>query len=176
VSSEIKPLDKSEIIIVCDTREQKPYQFKDYKTERVGLKTADYSVKGLETHVAIERKELSDFVACVGRERERFEREIQRLKGFPIRYIVVEAHPIEIEQQRYRGSTHPNSIFGSIHSWLADGIPILLLGDRCRAEKTVSGILWHAAKRQFHENSGYRQMILDARNVLDVEDIATKGA
>ena len=176
MTTKISPLHNSEISIACDTREQKPYRFVGFKTERKTLKTADYSIVGLEDYVAIERKELGDFIGCIGRERERFEREIERLKKFSVKYIIVEAHPIEIEQSRYRGNTHPNAVFGSIYSWLAQDVPILLVGDRSRAERTVAGILWHVAKRRFEEDEAYRKIILDAREELEVEQEATKGA
>lgn len=72
--------------IIVDSRERCPYQFqgKHYagvEIERGSLVTGDYSLHGLADRIAIERKELSDLVQCLGRERERFEREIQRAQG-----------------------------------------------------------------------------------------------
>ncbi|WP_241160230.1 hypothetical protein [Desulfovibrio sp. ZJ369] len=46
------------------------------------LTVGDYSLEGLTDKVAVERKELPDLVQCLGRERERFERELQR--GMPL--------------------------------------------------------------------------------------------
>lgn len=62
---------------VIDTREQNPYCFQG-EAVRACLKTGDYSLVGLESVAAIERKELSDFIGCVTFERERFTRELDR--------------------------------------------------------------------------------------------------
>ena len=73
-------LKPNSITILVDTREQRPWQFPHcFMTESATLATGDYSVKGLTDEVAIERKSLADLLACVGRERDRFEREVHRL-------------------------------------------------------------------------------------------------
>jgi hypothetical protein len=69
--------------ILIDSREQLPFTFEREKyagtVVEVGtLCTGDYSLAGLTDKVVAERKPLSDLVACLGRERERFERELQR--------------------------------------------------------------------------------------------------
>ena len=71
------------MLIVQDSREQAPYAFRAPRYEGVmvevgPLQIGDYSLHGLQDKVAAERKELSDLVQCLGRERERFERELQR--------------------------------------------------------------------------------------------------
>jgi DNA excision repair protein ERCC-4 len=62
--------------IVVDSREQAPFLFEGYGAEvaQGTLTAGDYSLAGLESLVAVERKSLSDLVACLGRERDRFER------------------------------------------------------------------------------------------------------
>lgn len=69
--------------IIIDSREQAPFTFQHEKyagtvAEPGTLDTGDYSLAGLTDRVAVERKSLPDLVACLGRERERFERELQR--------------------------------------------------------------------------------------------------
>ena len=52
--------------IIIDSREQRPFDFLsqngDIETERGTLDTGDYSVAGLESRVAVERKSLADLV------------------------------------------------------------------------------------------------------------------
>jgi len=67
-------------LIIVDTREALPIGFPGATT--AGLPTGDYSILGAERRVTIERKTLADFYACVGRERKRFEREMERLVNF----------------------------------------------------------------------------------------------
>jgi len=51
------------MIILIDTREKLPFQFgRDLKTVRTKLEVGDYSLKGLEHAVAVERKSLDDFI------------------------------------------------------------------------------------------------------------------
>ena len=69
--------------LIVDSREQSPFSFKGPRYEDVTvevgtLTVGDYSLAGLTDKVAVERKSLPDLVACLGRERERFERELQR--------------------------------------------------------------------------------------------------
>lgn len=44
--------------ILIDTREQLPYQFENSEVGTIPV--GDYSICGLENHVAVERKELND--------------------------------------------------------------------------------------------------------------------
>jgi hypothetical protein len=77
--------------IVIDTREQLPLEF-NQPTLRGPLPTGDYSIKGLERFVAIERKSAGDLVGCLkGQNRERFERELSRGRGLDYFALVVEA-------------------------------------------------------------------------------------
>lgn len=85
-------------VMLIDTREQRPLAFgPDVDTERVTLCTGDYSVTGCTDIARVERKSLPDLVACVGRDRERFENELRRLDAFPVRALVIEATPLDAE-------------------------------------------------------------------------------
>ena len=69
--------------IIVDSREHLPFTFEhgryaDVQIQSGTLNVGDYSLCGLEDKVAVERKSLPDLVACLGRERQRFEKELQR--------------------------------------------------------------------------------------------------
>ena len=115
------------------------------------LATGDYSVVGLEQFVAIERKSAEDMLGCIGRERERFDREIQRLLAYPVRAVVVEAGWQFFERGEWRGEITPNQAIGSLLGWIAAGVPILMAYDRDRAGRFVSRILFTAARRRWRE-------------------------
>ena len=70
-------LKPENVCALVDTREQLPLFLSPLRSVTTTLATGDYSVRGLENIVAIERKSLPDFLSCVGRERERFDREVQ---------------------------------------------------------------------------------------------------
>lgn len=111
--------DKLRIII--DTREQTPLVFDpELVASEVGtLNHGDYSLRGLTDMVAIERKALPDLVACVGRERDRFEKELCALRGYHCRAVVIEATLKQIEAGNWRGQILPQHVLGSLASWRA---------------------------------------------------------
>lgn len=81
--------------VIVDSREQAPFPFRGPRYEGVTvevgtLSVGDYSLAGLADKVAVERKELSDLVACLGRERERFERELARGAALDAFCVVVD--------------------------------------------------------------------------------------
>jgi ERCC4-type nuclease len=88
-----------EPVIVIDTREQDPLVFSRLQSVRGTLTTGDYSIAGLESLFAVERKSISDLVGCcMGDSRQRFERELHRLRGFRLRNL----HPIGPSFCRFR--------------------------------------------------------------------------
>lgn len=94
--------------VAVDTREQRPYGFED--TIRKKLDAGDYSVCGYENRIAIERKSLEDWINTILRGRERFAREIERLKEYDFAAIVIEATPAEIMAGQYRADIRPSAL------------------------------------------------------------------
>lgn len=82
--------------IVVDTREQAPLTFSniggyDVINKRFyALPTGDYSIVGMESRIAIERKSVADFYHSIGSDRERFEREMVRLSRMEFAAVVIE--------------------------------------------------------------------------------------
>jgi len=117
--------------IVIDRREQTPWTFgPDARTVMGTLTSGDYSIAGLQERVAIERKSLPDLVSCITTGRDRFKRELHRLRGFDCRAVVVEATVSDILAHSYRSKTHPNSVIGSVLSWqVRYGVPFVWAGE-----------------------------------------------
>lgn len=141
---------------VVDTREQTPLKLQlkpgeVLKAERGNLYTGDYSIKGLENHVAIERKSIDDLMGCIGKDRERFEREIARLRGYPVKALVVEATWEQIESGSYRSKVHPSSAIGTMMGWISQGIPVTMAGNHDRAGTFVARMLYITARRRLAE-------------------------
>jgi len=104
--------------IIIDTAEKTPFQFGNgVKTESAHMATGDYSIKGLERFVSIERKSLSDLIRCVSTDRERFVRELHRLQAYRCRAVVISAPICDVYNKNYRSLTTRQSILGSICSW-----------------------------------------------------------
>ncbi len=75
--------------ILVDSREQLPYRY-DGRDRVEGLDVGDYSGTEVLDDLRIERKSLSDFLGCVGRGRDRFERALGRMADYPQRYLLLE--------------------------------------------------------------------------------------
>ncbi len=129
--------------LLIDTREQRPLDFPDgIETAPATLAAGDYSAPGLEEHVAIERKELSDFIACIGPERDRFKRELARLRGYPCRAVVIESDLRTILNGEYRSQIAAESVLGSLCSWMTRyKVPFIFASDRSGAARIVVALV-----------------------------------
>ena len=172
-------LPTAAITALIDTREQRPLTLPGLRTEPATLPTGDYSVKGLESHIAIERKSLPDLLMCVGRERLRFDKEIQRLLGYRVRALVVEATWQDVEAARWRSRLNSRQVGSSLVSWVCRGIPVLMVGDHARAGRIVSSLLRRAAIHRWRELRQFANSITDPSSQVAGDDgqtnLATKG-
>lgn len=83
----------TKLTIIEDTREQTPLDFSGHRgveSVRSGLKTGDYSVQGYEDKICFERKSIPDLVGTLIGGHERFLREMDRMKDYEEKYILVE--------------------------------------------------------------------------------------
>lgn len=130
--------------IVVDTREARPYLF-DSSTASVtrgALPAGDYSLRGFETRIAIERKSLDDFVNTVIHARERFRAELDVLATYDFAAIVVEANVEDLLAGRFTSRANPASLFAIACAIVADRrIPVFWLSDRQTAQAAVQQIL-----------------------------------
>lgn len=148
IPSELKP---ENVVAIIDTREQLPLDLAPLNTEAGTLATGDYTIKGLESVIAIERKSLSDLLSCIGGERERFDREVMRLIAYPVRAIVIETTWSDLECGDWRSKVTPAAAVGSVLGWIAQGVPVVMAGDHERAGRYVSRLLFTAARRRWRE-------------------------
>ena len=133
--------------ILIDTREQRPLCFGALATRTVCLKTGDYSIEGGADTVAIERKSLPDLFGCIGQQRERFERELERLAALRYGALVIEATLADVLAGCPSSRIHPASAFGSLMSWSVKGrLPVFFCGNRGQAAMTVTKLLEKCAK------------------------------
>lgn len=132
--------------IITDTREQTPYTFNRYPVEVIhGTLTAgDYSVPGFTDEVAIERKELSDLMGCLTHDRDRFTRELERLRGYQSAALLIEAPFSVIRAGRYRSRMKPDAAVQSILSIMQKyRMPVFFAADRQAGEAFVYDFLRH---------------------------------
>jgi ERCC4-type nuclease len=158
--------------VVVDGREKAPYQFCGLRAdanlrrrplvvpwEWAYLETGDYSVKGHEGEVAVERKSLADLYTTLGQHRDRFEAEHERLSEMQFAAVVIEAswetilkHPPEFSKLQ------PKSVYRTALSWAVRyRVPWFAMPGRRAGEVTTFRLLerwWRAAKRNKEDHYG----------------------
>lgn len=121
-------IQPSPYTVVCDTRENLPYTFANPFTSGRSLYTiqtvtgtlasGDYSLRGYESAVAVERKSLKDLFGTIGQGRGRFQRELERLSKFTFAVVMIEAEWSEIlTNPPKRSRLNPVNIAHSIIAW-----------------------------------------------------------
>lgn len=84
----------SGFILIIDTREREPLFLeslpKGLTVIRDTLKHGDYSIKGLEDKVIIERKKMSDFLGYIGKERKETYIKLEAMKNAYFSALVIE--------------------------------------------------------------------------------------
>jgi DNA excision repair protein ERCC-4 len=131
--------------IKIDTREQQPFTFTRYDVdpETATLPVGDYSLPGFEDRAAIERKSLNDLIGCLmGKDRERFERELARGRHYELFVVVVEASLADVSQGRYRSDMKPQAALQSIITFqVRYRTPFMWAGNRAGAEYMTYSLL-----------------------------------
>lgn len=113
--------------VVVDSREQLPYTFEGITAggkrivvpvERGTLASGDYSIKGFENVMTIERKSVSDFYGSITTGRARLEAEFQRMEAMTFSAIVVEGRLDSVLEPGFHGRrVSPQAIRATVASW-----------------------------------------------------------
>lgn len=120
-------------LVLVDTREQRPFSFAAHPNwikgeKRATLPVADYSVEGMESLLALERKSLEDVVGSLVGHREQFLAMCEKLADYRWKGIIIEASYEDIKSPypSQFSTAHPNGITGSLDAIEAKyGIPII---------------------------------------------------
>ena len=132
--------------ILIDTREQLPYRF-ETPSEMGTLPVGDYSIVGLENHIAIERKELNDLIGCLTTDRARFERELFKAKALEYFALVIEASLSDLINGRYRSDMTPKSAIQSLLAFsIRYRLPIFFCESREYAQRVTESLLLKYAR------------------------------
>lgn len=132
--------------ILVDTREQRPFGFSrspGVEVERAALPAGDYSLAGFEDQVAIERKELNDAISCLlNGNRDRFERELAKLRFYDLAAVVVEASLEDVSKGRYCSEMKAHAALQSIFAFqVRYRTAFIWAGNRSGAEYVTFSLL-----------------------------------
>lgn len=142
---------KNDFTVVVDTREQQPWSFDNYTKANRKLDTGDYSVEGLETVLAIERKKSINEIANNIIE-SRFKDVIDRLSKMKYAYILLEfdldnvlSYPIGSSLPKHmwnKVKISPSFIMKHILEWqMFHNIKVVFCGGPTNAEKMAEFIM-----------------------------------
>lgn len=147
--------------VVKDSREQNGYNFEKFTgrfTSCAGmivekLETGDYSLLGMEDKLCIERKaSVSELAINLGKDKYRFLAEIDRMKAFPFKFLILEFSLDDLNKFP-EGSNIPEEKWKSIvitskymikmlvEFQMYYGIQVLFCGDKKNAKFMVNSIL-----------------------------------
>lgn len=137
--------------IVVDTREQLPLKFlPEFETITLGLPVGDYGIAGFSgwdyPDFIVERKGggkegLDDLCGSLGKGRERFYREIEKMRAFRFAALVIESTPREVEKEEYRSQIRAASIFGTLDALaVRTGLHIYWCGNAFGAARKVEAL------------------------------------
>jgi ERCC4-type nuclease len=134
--------------IIQDTREQTPLNITAFPVEVSGLPVGDYGIKGFSTwenpEFIIERKSLADLTNSVGNDRERFMKEILKMRQFAFRGLVIEGWQEDIWEHRYPSAITPQSVMGSLDALsVRCDLHLYWCGDSQGAARCVEQLVRH---------------------------------
>ncbi len=153
-----QPKNDTTFVVVQDDREKRPWKL-PYETEVTRLKVGDYTIKGCEDLIAIEKKSgLGELLADLSTGyRPTFKRFLEKMAKHPVRCIIVEEQLTDVrvfaalkkirEQSDGKSRLTQRTIFywvGEI--MLTYGVPILFV-DKMTL-KTVLSEVFRAAYQQ----------------------------
>jgi ERCC4-type nuclease len=145
--------------VIIDSREQDPLPLRRLPVIRAGLYSGDYSVNGLQDVFAVERKTVDDLASCCsGDNRERFERELHRLRGYRFKRLLVIGQRVEIELKRYRSSIAPAAVLGTLSAFeVRYDCPVVWAPTPEAGAELVERWAWYAAREAVEQvNALYR--------------------
>ena len=141
-TGEFKPhVIPDDMVLIVDTREQLPLFTpppQGLVLTRDTLHNGDYSIRGFEDRIAVERKGVSDFLTYITVEREKTQKKLDRMKSFDFKALVIE----EDEDMLYFASPYsavsPEAIRQSLVSMqIRYGLHLYMSSDRKKIERMV---------------------------------------
>lgn len=143
-----------DFILVIDTREQDQLfkrPMKGLVTVRDTIPAGDYSVRGFETEIVIERKSLNDLYGSMFGDWEREGAKLEKIARCKRKWLLIEGTEDEVLSYQQFSTVHPNSMRGRLVSvQIRLGIPIYYAKTRSDAERFVLDTLckYYRIKRE----------------------------
>jgi len=109
----------NDFILVIDTREQQPLFKRPPKglvIVRDKLDIGDYSIRGFEQQIAVERKRIEELYRCATVEREDFKDKLEVMSSLERKWLFIEGTVDDLFSWQIHTDVHPNIIRGFLAS------------------------------------------------------------
>ena len=142
--------------IIVDTREvsekewerthSAPIPITEFRLVRDTLPVGDYGIIGFSKWdypaFIIERKEKNDFCACMGNERARFEREVEKMRQFRFRALLVECDRTDIVNGFYQSQISPATCLSTVDVFsVRAGLQTFWCGNKAGCARQVENLV-----------------------------------
>lgn len=142
-----RKVEEEQLNIIKDTREQNGYVFEDHNVIVRKLETGDYSLENFESIITIERKQLFELYGNFGKDRERFLKEIERMRNIPYKFLIIEGNLDKFLEGNKFSKLSTKCLVGSLISLIfKHNIHIVFAGNKELAENITMNILRKAKK------------------------------
>jgi ERCC4-type nuclease len=154
-------------IAIVDTREQNPLSFRRFhgwfqKIEYRALKLGDYSVKGMEDTLAVERKDLADLIQSFTTNRAVFVARLRRMSELPHSLLVVTSSLTEIKSEYPYRAANPNRITQSLIAVLTGlRLPFICTDTHQLGEEIVASYLYQTFLYDWLDRNGHGRHLAD---------------
>ena len=144
--------------ILTDNREQEPFLYPN--TVRGTLDFGDYTIEwdGVSQigMVCCERKgSVSELYQATGSERERFERQLERMKNCSLKFVLCEFDYMSIVTNAPPGILEPQCVYGSIIKWHSVyNVPFIFCKNRTNAKNYLWKFFWEFVKYRLYKQGG----------------------
>lgn len=130
----LKPFNfPPDMIILQDTREQAPLFTRLPKGLTVcsaTLKVGDYTIRGLEDKIAVERKQISDLIPYCTSDHVATKAKMLKLEKMEWAGLIIEARESEVSQRYHFSQASPESIRQALASFSVKHRVHIYIGDR----------------------------------------------
>jgi len=133
--------------ILIDSREEARLRIdKRFPVEIVGLPVGDYGIRGFSDWnnpaFIVERKSLDDLCGSLGKGRARFLREIEKMRQFRFRALVIEAARDTVALGTYQSLVSPASLLSTLDALsVRAGLHVYWCGDAEGAARQVESLV-----------------------------------
>ena len=129
--------------LIVDTRDKRPFTFDGrHKITKKALPCGDYSLWGYSRFIAVERKNLSDFLINCGVKQTAFRSQLTRLSRLRYACVVVEGSISDFCRFTRINQFARTMIVARLTA--QHGVPIIFAGDRHKAEMYTEHFLRQA--------------------------------